>query len=93
VDLLVSLAYTAAVEGVLEEPPTGMALRVPSPKSGFASTQTGIPLAPSANAQTSSEAGSDGLCDFDELSLPEVNVIGIFTTSYTDSNFYRCDRA
>lgn len=76
VDLLVSLAYTAAIEGALEEPPVGIALRVPEPRAGIIGRQGG----PSAvSAKTANIVVDEaGLCDFDELSLPEV---GGFTLS------------
>lgn len=52
VDLLVSLAYSAAVGGVLEDPlPINLGLRVKSPSTGSAASGLGV----------------DGLCDFDAL--------------------------
>lgn len=80
VDLLVSLAYTAAVEGVLEEPPIGMALRVPEPLGSIiASNRGAFHAAPEATppppaTPISVKVGADGLCDFDEMGLPEVRV-------------------
>jgi hypothetical protein len=62
VDLLVSLAYTAAIENSLQEPPIGMALRVPHPISGTTSQCQ----------EHSSKMGEDDLCEFDDLTLPEV---------------------
>lgn len=62
VDLLVSLAYTAAIEGVLQEPPIGMGLRVPRPIS-----------ATDSQFETDfAKMSEDDLCEFDTLSLPEV---------------------
>jgi ubiquitin-conjugating enzyme E2 Q len=54
VDLLVSLAYSAAAGGVLEDPlPVNLGLRVRPPRTG--SITPGI--------------GADGLCDFDALDI------------------------
>jgi len=52
VDLLVSLAYSSAAGGVLEDPlPVNLGLRVKPPRTG-----SSIPV-----------VGVDGLCDFDAL--------------------------
>ncbi|KAF9788386.1 hypothetical protein BJ322DRAFT_1002310 [Thelephora terrestris] len=54
VDLLVSLAYSAAVGGVLEDPlPVNLGLRVKPPRTGSSSPGLGV----------------DGLCDFDALDI------------------------
>ncbi|KAF9443862.1 hypothetical protein P691DRAFT_712655, partial [Macrolepiota fuliginosa MF-IS2] len=71
VDLLVSLAYTAAVEGVLEEPPVGIALRVPQPPTGIVGNHRGTTPA-AVVTSTGVQVGTDGLCDFDELTLAEM---------------------
>ncbi|KAJ7120629.1 hypothetical protein C8R43DRAFT_1151577 [Mycena crocata] len=81
VDLLVSLTYSAAAEGVADEPlPVGMALRVPPPDKAR------ITIAPIANyalhmgqqqaaaaaappAQVNLPTGTDGLVDFDSLPI------------------------
>ncbi|KAJ3560459.1 hypothetical protein NP233_g10827 [Leucocoprinus birnbaumii] len=81
VDLLVSIAYSAAVEGVLEEPPIGMGLRVPLPKNGTnpASHLRGIqPVTTNASDNNPlpipppPQPGVDGLVEFDELDLPHM---------------------
>lgn len=60
VDLLVSLAYSAAAGGVLEDPlPVNLGLRVKSPRTG-----SGIP-----------GFGADGLCDFDALNITGVRMV------------------
>ena len=60
VDLLVSLAYSAAAGGVLEDPlPVNLGLRVKPPK-----TSTSAP-----------GPGADGLCDFDALDIVGVRII------------------
>ncbi|KDR71552.1 hypothetical protein GALMADRAFT_253891 [Galerina marginata CBS 339.88] len=78
VDLLVSLAYVSASEGSMEDPlPIGLGLRVPIP--------TGAVAAPAANMYQSVPVpqpepevpkvlvpGPDGLCDFDDLTLPQM---------------------
>ncbi|KAG6813798.1 hypothetical protein H0H92_007210 [Tricholoma furcatifolium] len=83
VDLLVSLAHSAATEQVLNDPlPIGLGLRVPlpdanripgSPRSS-AFTGSGVPFTPTSTSQgsslTSVSIGPDGMCDFDALSLP-----------------------
>lgn len=80
VDLLVSLTYSAAAEGVVDEPlPIGMALRVPPPdKARIVATPTAgpyyghqplpTPVLPPHNYQT----GTDGLVDFDTLPIEHV---------------------
>lgn len=58
-DLLVSFAYAAAAEKVLDEPlPTGMGLRVRIPEKASSSKVV--------------QVGSDGLCDFDDLDIHQV---------------------
>jgi ubiquitin-conjugating enzyme E2 Q len=74
VDLLVSLAYCAAVEGVLDEPlPIGLGLRVPIPAA------SSLPQGP-INHRVSDipwtftpPTGEDGLCDFDRLDKRSVS--------------------
>ncbi|KAK7457902.1 hypothetical protein VKT23_010249 [Stygiomarasmius scandens] len=100
VDLLTSLAYSAAAEGVLEDPlPIGMGLRVqsvdpgrvvkPPTRSHVYGIMAGVPgIATSAatpstgtgngnpdeNVANQLEKDSDGLVDFDELSVGEMRV-------------------
>ncbi|KAJ7320981.1 hypothetical protein DFH08DRAFT_713280 [Mycena albidolilacea] len=74
VDLLVSLCYSAAAEGVLDEPlPKGMALRVPPPDKARI---TAAPVAPHHMynqpaavpvADVDYQVGLDGLVEFDGL--------------------------
>jgi hypothetical protein len=79
VDLLVSIAHSAAAEGVIDEPlPVGMALRVPLPDMSkilgpptLFSLLTPQPVIQSGTAV----AGPDGLCDFDDLSLIQVRAL------------------
>lgn len=60
VDLLVSLAYSAAAGGVLEDPlPVNLGLRVKPPKSSFSTPGLGM----------------DGLCDFDALDIVGVRAV------------------
>jgi ubiquitin-conjugating enzyme E2 Q len=106
VDLLVSIAYAAAAENVLDEPlPIGMGLRVKVPDlpkappnmqsqtpgwlplfatppvvpigMGPPATATTLPGAvgqPPATDITAEklQVGTDGLCDFDDLSISQV---------------------
>ncbi|KAF9461901.1 hypothetical protein BDZ94DRAFT_1262434 [Collybia nuda] len=88
VDLLVSIAHSAATEGVIEDPlPVGMGLRVPQPDSnkippvhnhrvmpGFAARVQVGPASPAPAPQREFTIGSDGLGDFDDLSLPLMRV-------------------
>jgi len=83
VDLLVSLAYSSAVDGVMDDPfPIGMGLWVPLPTSsptigpqsqpcpsfaGFQLQQANPPEIPK-----DLQPGSDGLVDFDELTLDQM---------------------
>ncbi|KAJ7213658.1 hypothetical protein B0H12DRAFT_1061615 [Mycena haematopus] len=74
VDLLVSLCYSAAAEGVLDEPlPKGMALRVPppdkarlvvAPVNNYAYNAQPVPAAVAA---VNHQVGLDGLVEFDQL--------------------------
>ena len=57
---------------MLEEPPVGIALRVPVPRSGIVGKQTGQGTSTAKFANTAVDEA--GLCDFDELSLPEVGI-------------------
>ncbi|RDB28698.1 hypothetical protein Hypma_015532 [Hypsizygus marmoreus] len=81
VDLLVSIAHSAASEGVMEEPlPTGLGLRVPVPDPTKAREVPNVPqyfIQPNATVPTTVPVsaeniarGLDGLCDFDDLSIP-----------------------
>jgi ubiquitin-conjugating enzyme E2 Q len=83
VDLLVSIAYTAAADQVLDEPlPIGMGLRVPVPdpkrcvpvppvNSQWALPNVSAPApGPTACPPT---PDPDGLCEFDELGILEVD--------------------
>jgi hypothetical protein len=67
VDLLVSLAYSAAAGGVLEDPlPVNLGLRVKPPKS------SGTRM-----------LGADGLCDFDTLDIAGVTVFFFLLQTHT----------
>jgi ubiquitin-conjugating enzyme E2 Q len=76
VDLLLSLTYSAAAEGVLDEPlPNGMGLRVPPPTKGIL-TEQGLSTSPTVVSSTDGinhghgvADGPDGLCQFDELDI------------------------
>lgn len=80
VDLLVSLAFICAGEGVMDEPlPIGMGLRVPLPEVATTLTQspsyTGYYLnqqPPDPEIPKDLQPGSDGLVDFDELTREQV---------------------
>ncbi|KAJ7127952.1 hypothetical protein C8R44DRAFT_979448 [Mycena epipterygia] len=87
VDLLVSLTYSAAAEGVVDEPlPIGMALRVPPPDKARIVTPTvgpyhqpvPAPVLPLYNYQT----GTDGLVDFDALPIEHMraSIAGLIDT-------------
>lgn len=68
VDLLVSLAYSAAAGGVLEDPlPVNLGLRVKPPR--IASGTPGF--------------GTDGLCDFDTLDVAGVRLICLLLAAPT----------
>ncbi|CAA7264437.1 unnamed protein product [Cyclocybe aegerita] len=80
VDLLVSLAFCSASDGSMEDPfPVGLGLRVPIPSAsaGQYSAPTGVgyqnpqPVEP----QRVITPGPDGLCDFDELSAPQMRSV------------------
>ncbi|KAJ2925630.1 hypothetical protein H1R20_g11464, partial [Candolleomyces eurysporus] len=78
VDLLVSIAYVAAVEGAMDDPlPVGMGLRVPFPANipagayvpkvnYYHPTTSANQVQPVQEAEL--QAGPDGLVEFDELS-------------------------
>lgn len=82
VDLLVSLAYSSAVDGVMDEPfPIGMGLRVPLPTSTTIAPQSqsypsfaGFQLQQAKPPEIPKELqpGSDDLVDFDELTLEQM---------------------
>lgn len=81
VDLLVSITHSAAAEGVIDEPlPIGMALRVQLPDvSELAAPPVSflsiVPQQATAPAQPGTAVvGPDRLCDFDDLSLPQVSI-------------------
>ncbi|KAF8190600.1 hypothetical protein K438DRAFT_1831354 [Mycena galopus ATCC 62051] len=91
VDLLVSLCYSAAAEGVLDEPlPKGMALRVPSPDKARITAPPPVNAylahhnpqpavaAPAANYQV----GLDGLVEFDQLPVEHMraSIAGLIDT-------------
>lgn len=83
VDLLVSIAYAAAAEGVIDEPlPVGMALRVPLPNESLilppptqynmnGQTYEAVVEQPTA-PRRKPLVGNDGLYEFDALDLPLV---------------------
>ncbi|KAH9475092.1 Ubiquitin-conjugating enzyme E2Q-like protein 1 [Psilocybe cubensis] len=83
VDLLVSLAYVSASEGVMDEPlPIGLGLRVPLPSSAGAvqahpnyvgwNTQPAPTVVPETPKTLS--PGPDGLCDFDDLTHSQMRL-------------------
>jgi ubiquitin-conjugating enzyme E2 Q len=71
VNLLVSLAYCAAVEGMLDKPlPIGLGLHVPIPAA------SSLPQGPSLYSilwTFTPPTGEDGLCDFDRLDKRSVS--------------------
>ena len=76
VDLLVSLAYSAAIEGALAEPlPIGLGLRVPLPDTTVAAVPQAFYLhrtAQPAPVAFRGVCGEDGLIDFDALDVGRV---------------------
>ncbi|KIK53259.1 hypothetical protein GYMLUDRAFT_49424 [Collybiopsis luxurians FD-317 M1] len=87
VDLLVSITYSAALEGALDEPlPIGMGLRVPppdpstviTPQNRFPGgilpgiTANHAPPAPPVPVNAPPVADADGLCDFDALDIRQM---------------------
>lgn len=78
-DLLVSLAYVSAAEGVMEDPlPIGMGLRVPLPDGNVASLSTSFQAVPSfvpAEISQVLEPDADGLVYFDDLSQSQVRFL------------------
>lgn len=96
VDLLVSITYSSAAEGALSDPPKGMGLRVPKPdpskiipdaRPGHAPGQI-FPAAPIAAPVRPAHVGNDGLCDFEDLTLPEVSTL-LFLCSPNSLNHTR----
>lgn len=85
VDLLVSMAYSAAAEGSMDDPlPVGMGLRVPVPSSSIAApppNMYGTVQAPVEDGPTQVFVGNDGLCDFDVLSKGHVRLCCIYQNS------------
>ncbi|KAJ7458741.1 hypothetical protein B0H11DRAFT_2286534 [Mycena galericulata] len=92
VDLLVSLTYSAAAEGVIDEPlPVGMALRVPPPDKsrivaapvtyGHAYLQAQA-AAPAVAQNVEVPVGLDGLVDFDSLPIEQMraSIAGLIDT-------------
>ncbi|KAK7028605.1 ubiquitin-CONJUGAT-2 domain-containing protein [Favolaschia claudopus] len=89
VDLLVSLCYSAAAEGVLDEPlPKGMALRVPQPDKSRVTT---VPVnnlhynhnnTPQVVPDANWTVGLDGLVDFDHLPVEymRASIAGLIDT-------------
>ncbi|EAU83704.2 hypothetical protein CC1G_05608 [Coprinopsis cinerea okayama7 len=91
VDLLVSLAYVSAVEGTMDDPlPVGLALRVPHPGAlplgmyvaqaprahvGFMPQPVAAPSSATSDPQISSTPDSGELCDFDNLTKPEMRAV------------------
>ena len=87
VDLLVSIAYTAAADQSLGEPlPLGMGLRVPVPDPRRCVPPAAVPVwAPqgaavvAAPVHVSPVPGPDKLCEFDEMGILEVSgMLGCF---------------
>lgn len=78
VDLLVSLAHSAAAEQVLDDPlPTGLGLRVPLPDSSDIQEPARniygtVPVPQNPHPPVQIAIGPDGLCDFDDLNLQMV---------------------
>ncbi|PPQ71310.1 hypothetical protein CVT24_012036 [Panaeolus cyanescens] len=84
VDLLVSLAYSSASEGAMEDPlPIGMGLRVPPPSGAIAAPPVSNYAAHAAAQQQpqtpslprSPLVGEDGLCEFDSLDHPQMRSV------------------
>jgi ubiquitin-conjugating enzyme E2 Q len=81
VDLLVSLAFTSAGEGTMDDPlPIGMGLRVPLSDAAAMSTQTsncswyrGTRPTPVPEVPKDLQPGPDGLVEFDELTREQVS--------------------
>ncbi|KAF8580706.1 hypothetical protein K439DRAFT_1636776 [Ramaria rubella] len=80
VDLLVSLTYVSALENQLSDSlPIGLGLRVPPPKPlphinyNYGLTMSGVTTNSNSGGEAVS-ADSDGLCDFDKLSLALMRV-------------------
>lgn len=80
VDLLVSMAYAAAAEGIMDDPlPIGLGLRVPLPPKDtivvqpvqralhVLSAPAPAPAPPVDDRQSKAAAGPDGLCEFDDM--------------------------
>ncbi|KIY49649.1 hypothetical protein FISHEDRAFT_65102 [Fistulina hepatica ATCC 64428] len=77
VDLLVSLAYTAAIDQVLSPLPVGLGLRVPLPEKGLMRCPPSqmvngafVPTSALSTSTATTEFGPDGLCNFDTLPQP-----------------------
>jgi ubiquitin-conjugating enzyme E2 Q len=98
VDLLVSLAYNAAAEGVMDKPlPTGLGLRVPLPDSRAQPGSVaplylrgGVTLPP-ADLDIPTKPltrGRDGLYDFDAMNVHQVRH-GIVPLLMCDTMYYR----
>ena len=70
-----STAYAAAADQVLGDPlPTGMGLRVPPPDpKEYRPIQYGYGAQSHTSTRVPPAAGSDGLCDFDEMNIMEVS--------------------
>jgi len=78
VDLLVSLAYVSAAEGVMEDPlPIGMGLRVPLPDGNVAPLPSfqSVPSFVPAEISQVLEPDADGLVYFDDLSQSQVRFL------------------
>ncbi|KAJ7579700.1 hypothetical protein C8J56DRAFT_963387, partial [Mycena floridula] len=69
VDLLISMAYSAAAEGVMDDPlPIGLGLRVPLPGTAIATPAFDRGgAAPTPDEIKAPHIAADGLCEFDEL--------------------------
>ena len=79
VDLLVALAYSAAVEQVLDDPlPKHLGLRVPVPNNAdirappLTRFAAGGVVPPQPVALGIVQPDADGLCEFDKLEVPQV---------------------
>jgi ubiquitin-conjugating enzyme E2 Q len=84
VDLLVSIAYTAAAEKVIDDPlPKGMGLRVPVPDPKDVvpvvvppynyAQPVPVPSTTTTEPTGTVVCGPDRLCDFDDLNIWEVS--------------------
>jgi hypothetical protein len=94
-DILISAAYCAAGEGVLNPSPVGLGLRVPVPDREIQAqaTRAYVPVAPGgpismqvlaipAAPAAMPHVANDGLCDFDLLSEPKVSALIVYLCAH-----------